>query len=49
MQGKIPGGGSSKIYGYDYVPASQKDGGRRVINETESSWVRKIYDWLVNE
>lgn len=49
LQGKIPGGGSSKIYGYDYIPASQKDGGRRVINKTEASWVRKIYDWLVNE
>ena len=49
LQGKIPGGGSSKIYGYDYIPVSQKDGGRRVINETEASWVRKIYEWLVND
>ena len=49
LQGKIPGGGSSKIYGYDYIPVSQKDGGRRVINETEAKWVSKIYDWLVNE
>jgi len=48
-EGRIPGGGSSKIYGYDYIPVSQKNGGRRVINETEASWVRKIYDWLVNE
>jgi len=49
LQGKIPGGGSSKIYGYGYIPASQRDGGRRVINETEAKWVSKIYDWLVNE
>ena len=49
LQGKIPGGGSSKIYGYNYISASQKDGGRRVINETEAKWVRQIYEWLVYE
>jgi site-specific DNA recombinase len=49
LQGKIPGGGSSKIYGYDYIPVSQKDGGRRVINENEAKWVRQIYQWLVND
>ncbi|MFC1917962.1 recombinase family protein [Chloroflexota bacterium] len=36
-------------YGYDYIPVSQKNGGRRVINETEASCVRQIYQWLVNE
>ncbi len=49
LQGKIPGGGSSKIYGYDYIPVIQKDGGRRVINENEAKWVRQIYQWLVND
>jgi len=48
-EGRIPGGGSSKIYGYDYIKVSQENGGRRVINETEASWVKQIYAWLVNE
>ena len=49
LQGKIPGGSGSTIYGYDYVKVSQENGGRRVINETEAKWVREIYQWLVNE
>ena len=49
LEGRIPGGGSSRIYGYDYVPASQKNGGRRVINENEANWVRQIYKWLVDD
>ncbi len=48
-EGRMCGGSGTTIYGYDYIPVSQKNGGRRVINETEASWVRKIYDWLVNE
>lgn len=48
-EGRMCGGSGTTIYGYDYIPVSQENGGRRVINETEASWVRKIYDWLVNE
>jgi site-specific DNA recombinase len=48
-EGRIPSGSGSTIYGYDYVRVSQENGGRRVINETEASWVRQIFDWLVNE
>jgi len=48
-EGRIPGDGSSKIYGYDYIKVSQKNGGRRAINETEAKWVKQIYLWLVNE
>ena len=48
-EGRMPIGSGIGLYGYDYIPVSQKGGGRRVINETEASWVRKIYDWLVNE
>lgn len=48
-QGKIPGGGFDRIYGYDYIPVSQKNGGRRVVNETEANWVKQIFEWLVNE
>ena len=48
-QGKIPSGGFARIYGYDYIKVAQENGGRRVINETEAKWVRKIYQWLVND
>ena len=48
-EGRIPGGSGSTIYGYDYVRVTQENGGRRVINETEASWVRQVFDWLVNE
>lgn len=47
--GRIPNGSGLNLYGCDYIPVSQKDGGRRVINEAEASWVRLIFDWLVNE
>jgi len=48
-EGRIPGGGSSKLYGCDYIPVSQENGGRRVTNETEASWVKQMFLWLVNE
>jgi len=48
-EGRIPGGSGSTIYGYDYVRVSQKNGGRRVINENEAFWVRKVFEWLVIE
>ena len=48
-EGRIPGGSGHNIYGYDYIPVSQKDGGRRIINEKEAYWVRQMYEWLVNE
>jgi site-specific DNA recombinase len=48
-EGRMPIGSGIGLYGYDYIPVNQKGGGRRVINETEASWVRKVYDWLVNE
>jgi len=42
-------GGFHTTYGYDYIKVSQKNGGRRVINETEAKWVRDMYSWLVDE
>ncbi len=48
-EGRMCGGSGTTIYGYDYIPVSQKNGGRRVINETETRWVRDMYSWLVNE
>ncbi|MBI4286633.1 MAG: recombinase family protein, partial [Chloroflexi bacterium] len=47
--GFMPGGSGTKLYGYDYIRVSQENGGRRVINETEASWVRQMFEWLVNE
>jgi len=45
LGGKIPGGGSSKLYGYDYL----KGQGTRVISEDHAQWVRKMFEWLVYE
>ncbi|MFC1972516.1 recombinase family protein, partial [Chloroflexota bacterium] len=47
--GRIPSGSGMKLYGYDYVRVSQKNGGRRTINETEAKWVSDMFYWLVNE
>lgn len=48
-KGRISHGGFARIYGYDYIPVSQEKGGRRVINDIETSWIRQIYQWLVND
>ncbi|MFC1983745.1 recombinase family protein [Chloroflexota bacterium] len=48
-EGRIPSGGGTNIYGYDYIKVSQVNGGRRVINNIEAPWVKLIYQWLVNE
>lgn len=48
-EGRILGGGSSRIYGYDYIKVADKNGGRRIINENEAKWVCQIYEWLVND
>jgi len=48
-EGRIPSGSGSAIYGYDYIKVSQKNGGRRVINETEAAWVRQVFEWLVKD
>ena len=47
--GRIPSGGGTTIYGYDYIKVGQENGGRRIINETEARWVSDMYSWLVNE
>jgi site-specific DNA recombinase len=41
--------GGAKLYGYDYIKVSQENGGRRVINKIEASWVQKMYQWLASE
>ena len=48
-EGRMPGG-FHITYGYDYVRVIRGEReARRVINETEASWVRQMFDWLVNE
>ncbi len=42
-------GGFHRTYGYDYVKVAFNNGGRRVINENEASWVKQIYEWLVKD
>ncbi len=44
-EGKIPHGGFSRLYGYDYDKITKK----RFINETEAYWVKQMYQWLVYE
>jgi len=43
-------GGFHRTYGYDYVKVIKGEReARRVINENESSWVRQMFEWLVND
>jgi len=48
-QGKIPIGGSGKLYGYTYVPGKGVGEGVRYINEPHAKWVKQIFHWFVNE
>ena len=45
LEGKIPHGGFARLYGYFYDKITKK----RFIKEMEAYWVRKIFEWLVNE
>src|SRR5208283_1772175 len=47
--GRITCGGSAKLYGYDYHQATPEIGGRRTINEEEAIWVRRVYQWFVDD
>lgn len=47
--GRITCGGSAKLYGYDYHKATPEIGGRRTINEEEAIWVRRVYQWFVDD
>jgi len=43
-------GGFHRTYGYDYIRVIKGEReARRVINETEASWVIRMFEWLVNE
>ena len=47
-EGRLPTGGAAKPYGYDYIKDSDNSG-RRVINEIEAGWVKKIFEWCIDE
>ena len=49
QQGRVPVGGYSRTYGYDYISVREKNGGRRIINENEAQWVRQMFGWLAND
>lgn len=36
-------------FGYRYVRHADRRGGKAVIDENEAAWVRKMYEWLLNE
>ena len=48
-QGKIPIGGTGKLYGYSYIMGKGEHEGIRYINEDQAKWVREMYRWLVDE
>ncbi len=43
--GKIPHGGFARLYGCDY----DRDVKKRVVNETQTRWVKSMFGWLVND
>lgn len=47
--GKIPIGGTGKLYGYTYIVGKGDHEGIRYINEDQAKWVREMYRWLVDE
>jgi len=48
-RGKIPIGGTGKLYGYTYIVGKGDHEGVRYINEEESRWVREMFRWLIDE
>jgi site-specific DNA recombinase len=47
--GFMSSGGHTRTYGYDYTRPDRKKTGRRVANEMEAGWVRKMFDWYVSD
>ena len=48
-RGKIPIGGTGRLYGYTYVIGKGDHEGVRYINEEEAKWVREMFRWLIDE
>jgi len=47
--GRLPAGNGRKLYGYNYLPGKGTGEGVRYEDTKESGWVRKMYQWLVEE
>jgi len=45
--GRIVANSHASLYGYDYIPVSQENGGRRIIKESEAEVIRHMYEWLI--
>jgi len=48
-RGKIPIGGTGKLYGYSYIMGKGEHEGVRYINEDQAKWVREMFRWLIDE
>ena len=48
-QGKIPIGGTGKLYGYSYIMGKGEHEGIRYVNEDQAKWVREMFRWLIDE
>ncbi|GAI85621.1 unnamed protein product, partial [marine sediment metagenome] len=48
-QGKIPIGGTGRLYGYTYIVGKGDHEGVRYVNEDQAKWVREMYHWLVDD
>jgi len=48
-QGKIPIGGTGRLYGYTYIMGKGDHEGIRYINEDEAKWIREMYQWLLTD
>lgn len=48
-QGKIPIGGTGKLYGYSYIMGKGEHEGIRYVNEDDAKWVTEMYRWLIDE
>ena len=48
-QGKIPIGGTGRLYGYTYIIGKGEHEGIRYINEGQAKWVKEMYRWLVDD
>jgi site-specific DNA recombinase len=49
IQGRIPSGSHSRLYGYYYVRVKYDGGGVRVVNEEQADRVRQMFHWLVDD
>lgn len=47
LSGKVPSGSNSRLFGYDYIPASKGESGKRIIDQAEAKTVKDIFEWYL--